>query len=208
MSNLLKLGAFSALALAGLFASAMPVGVKMAMHGRATAQAAVNAAFPELSAAATPADVAEALGAAADDTLVDNITNVAEYAEFREWAKSVGAVTVKSSDTAWLSYVVGAVGVVPMPQDGDLAIDDIVLGSDGKLDAVFSLNGVNIDSAALESRLKTVFGVEGAASLDKNEFSEKNIGLSLMPTRDGRVRARITPPAEAESSFFMRAKVK
>ena len=138
----------------------------------------------------------------------NNITNVDEYVEFREWAKSAGAVTVKASTTAWLSYAVDAAGVVPMPQDGDLAIDDLALGSDGKLEAVFSLDGVNIGSAAMESRLKTVFGVEGAASLDRDAFSDRNIGLSLTPTGDGRVKARVTPPVDAGNSFFMHVKMK
>ena len=210
MSNITRNGALLALALAGLSASAMPVGVQMAMRGRAaaqSAQAAVDAAFPNLSTTATSADIAEVLGAAVDGALADNITDVDEYAEFREWAKSAGAATVKDSVTAWFSYAVGAVGVVPMPQDGDLCIDDVSVAPDGKLEAVFSLDGVNIGSAALESRLKTVFGVEGAKTLN-DAFSDQNVGLSFMPTDDGRARVRVTPPDNTDNSFFMRVKVK
>jgi len=208
MSSLLKSYTLCAWALVGLSASAMPVGVQLAMRGRAAAQAAVDATFPKLATTATAGQVEAALSTAADSALADNITDVAEYDEFREWAKSAGAVTVKESGTAWLSYAIGAASVVPMPQDGDLVIDDVAVGSDGKLDAVFSLDGVNIGSAASESRLKTVFGVEGATTLSKEAFSDQNIGLSLAPTADGRVRARVTPPANTGNSFFMRVKVK
>lgn len=208
MSSLLKSCALCAWVLVGLSASAMPVGVQLAMRGRAAAQAAVDATFPPLAATATPGDVATALYGAMDDALADNITDTAAYAEFREWAKSAGAVSVKESGTAWLSYAVGASGVVPVPQDGDLAIDDVAIDADGKMEAVFSLDGVNIGTAALESRLKTVFGVEGAKTLDRSAFSDKNIGLSLAPTGDGRVRATVTPPSDAGNSFFMRVKMK
>ena len=210
MSSLLKSSALYALALAGLSASAMPVGVQMAMRGRAaaqSAQAAVDAAFPALSSTATATDVEAVLGTATDGAIADNITDVSAYTEFREWAKSAGAASVKASNTAWLSYAVGAPGVVPMPQDGDLVIDEVSVGTDGKLDAVFSLDGVSIGSAALESRLKTVFGVEGAKTLT-DAFSDQNIGLSLEPTGDGRVKATIVPPTDVGKSFFIRMKVK
>ena len=206
MSSLLKSCALYAWVLAGLSASAMPVGVQLAMRGRAAAQAAVDATFPKLATTATAGQVEAALSTAADNALADNITDVAEYDEFREWAKSAGAVTVKESNAAWLSYAVGAAGVVPMPQDGDLVIDDVSVGSDGKLEAVLSLDGVSIGAAALESRLKTVFGVEGAKTLT-DAFSDQNIGLSLEPTGDGRVKAVVTPIG-SPSSFFMRVKVK
>ena len=94
-----------------------------------------------------------------------------------------------------------------MPQDGDLVIDEVAVSSDGKLEAVFSLDGVNIGSSVLESRLKTVFGVEGAKSLT-DAFSAQNIGFALLPTGDGRVKAMATPPADTGNSFFLRIKVK
>ena len=211
MSSLLKLGALYALALAGLSASAIPVGVQMAMRGRAaaqSAQAAVDAAFPALAGTATAADIEAVLGTAADGAISDNITDVYAYAEFREWAKSAGAASVKESNTAWLSYAVGAPGVVPMPQNGDLMIDEVSVGADGKLDAVFSLDGVNIGSSALEARLKTIFGVEGATTLNPHEFSSDNVTVSLEPTGDGRVRATVVPPANADKAYFMRVKMK
>lgn len=204
----LKLGAIGALALAAMSADAVPVGVRLAMHGRAAALEVAAAAFPELPADAPAETVAEKLSAANDAALVENITDAEAYADFRAWATSVGSAEVKSSATAWLSYALGVVGIVPAPQEGDLSIDDVVVDSDGNLEAVFSLDGANIGSAALESRLKTVFGVEGAATLKESDFSDKNIGLSLEPTGDGRVKATVVPPTDIGGSFFMRFKVK
>ena len=197
-------------ALAALAADAMPLGLRTAVWGVAPANrhAAVEAVFPALDAEATAGDVAAALDGAADDALVGNIADAASYAAFREWAKYAGAAEVKESGTAWLSYALGAAGVVPAPQEGDLVIDDVSVGADGRLDAVFSLDGVEVGSAAAEARLKTVFGVEGAATLDAKAFSGQNIGLSLAPTGDGRVRATVTPPPSAGRSFFLRVKVK
>ena len=131
MSNLVKTSMLFALTLMGISANAMPVGVQMAMRGRAAAQAAVDAAFPRLSSTATASEVKAVLGSATDQVLVDNITDTTEYAAFREWAKSVGAMAVKESGTAWLSYALGAAGVVPLPRDGDLVIDEMAVASDG-----------------------------------------------------------------------------
>jgi len=211
MSSLLKSGALCALALVGMSASAMPVGVQMAMRGRAaaqSAQAALDAAFPALASTATAAEVEAVLGTAADSTLADNIAGVAEYEEFRVWARSAGAEDVKSSETAWMSFALATAGVIPAPQNGDLVIDDVAVGADGKLEAVFSLDGVHVGATASESRLKTVFGVEGASTPCRNEFSDSGTGLSLAPTGDGRVKATVVPPSNAGNSYFMHVKVK
>ena len=208
MTKHLKTCALCVVALAASTAGAMPVGVRLAMMGRAAALAVQDVVFPELSQDASPDQVADALGGASDPALVANIITVADYVGFRDWASSVGATTVKTSGTAWLSYALGAAAVVPMPQDGDLAIDDVSVGTDGKLDAVVSLEGVTISPAALEARLKTVLGVEGSTELDEATFSSDNVGLTLVPTGDGRVRATVTPPAHAGDTYFMRVKVK
>ena len=191
-------------------ANGMPLGLRTAAWGIAPAnrRAAVEAVFPALGAEATAGDVAAALNGAADGALADNIADAGEYAAFREWAKYAGAAAVKSSGTAWLSFAVGAPGLVPPPQEGDLVIDDVAVAPDGRLKAVFSLDGVDIGSDAVESRLKTVFSVEGATTLQKDAFSGKDIGLSLAPTGDGRVRARVTPPTNAGNTYFMRVKMK
>ena len=204
----LKTCALCAVALAASTAGAMPVGVRLAMMGRAAALAVQDVDFPELSQDASPDQVADALDGASDHALAENITNATDYADFRAWASSVGPATVKTSGTAWLSYALGTVALVPVPQDGDLAIDDVSVGTDGKLEAVVSLEGVTISPAALEARLKTVLGVEGSTELDEATFSSDNVGLTLVPTGDGRVRATVTPPVHAGDTYFMRMKVK
>lgn len=209
MAKIYKACALGWLLLAGLSAGAMPVGVRMAMLGRAAALASTPSSdFPELDSQATPASVTEALAGATDEALVANITDVAAYSEFRTWATSVGSANVKASNTAWMSYALGVAALVPVPQEGDLVIDDAVVGEDGNIEAVFSLDGVYVSQAALEARLKTVFGVEGATSLDATKFSSDNIVLVLEPTNDGRVKATVTPPPEAEDAYFMKVKVK
>lgn len=209
MANIQKLCAFGVLVLAGLSAGAMPVGVRMAMLGRASVlSAASGSAFPELDGQATPANVAEALSGATDGALTENITDAEAYSEFRSWAVSVGPASVKTSATAWMSYALGVAALVPVPEDGDLVIDDAQVDADGNLQAVFSLDGVYVSQAALEARLKTVFGVEGSRELDETKFSSDDIVLVLEPTDDGRVRATVTPPPEAEDAYFMKVKVK
>lgn len=209
MAKIYKLCVFVWLALVGLSAGAMPVGVRVAMLGRAAVlSAASGSGFPELDSQATPASVAEALSGATDESLPEHITDIEAYSEFRTWATSVGAATVKASSTAWMSYALDLAAIIPTPQDGDLVIDDVSIDSDGTLEAVFSLKDVNIGSAALEARLKTVFGVEGAATLDESAFSSDNVGLSLEPTGDGRVRATVIPPEGAGNAYFMRMKIK
>jgi hypothetical protein len=77
---------------------------------------------------------------------------------------------------------------------------------------IFSLADVEIGQQALEERLKTVFGVVGAKTLNGGAFSDANLTFSLTPTDDGRVRAVVTPKKDADgnapSTFFMKVKMK
>ena len=82
-----KHGLFLLLALAVATAEAMPIGVRIAVNGRAAAQEAVNALFPALDGEVSAANVANALAEAEDVALAANITDANGYAEFREWAK-------------------------------------------------------------------------------------------------------------------------
>lgn len=50
-------------------------------------------------------------------------------------------------------------------------------------------------------------GVEGATSLD-GEFTSANIELTFDTPVDGKARFTATPPPDAVTSFFLRAKVK
>ena len=78
----------------------------------------------------------------------------------------------------------------------EVAIDGVEIGSSGA-----------IAVAALKENLKKAIGIEGAARLD-GEFSSENTVLTFDTPIDGKARFTVTPPPDAGTSFFMRAKVK
>ena len=202
---------------AAFAADAMPLGARLATWGIASA----NARYAVMRLLPDPAECEESQIKAimrrfADESLGFHVIDKTQYAEFRDWAigSRARAEVLSSSQMAWRSFAMNLTALVGMPQDGDLVIDETTVDPNGKLEAVISLDGVNIGSAALESRLKTVFGVEGTTTLSPDAgkkaddlFSSDNIGLSLEPTGDGRVRATVTPDG-APASFFLRVRVK
>ena len=95
MSSLLKSCALYAWVLAGLSASAMPVGVQLAMRGRAAAQAAVDATFPKLATTATAGQVEAALSTAADNALADNIVHIQNIRRHIKGHDIAGIIPVK-----------------------------------------------------------------------------------------------------------------
>lgn len=206
----MRRGIFYAALAAAFAVEAMPLGLRTAAWGIAPAnrRAAVDEVFPDMGESATAAEIAAVLGGAADWRIAANITDTANYAEFREWAKYAGAPAVKGSVTAWMSFAVGADGLIAPPEDGGLAIDDFAVGSDGSLVAVFSLDGVDVGSSTPENRLKSVFAVEGAATLLPGEFSPDGVAVSLAPTGDGRVKATVTPPVNAGNAYFLKVRLK
>lgn len=194
---------------------AMPIGMRTAAWGvsAASARAALAAALPETPAGAE--EISQKLAAFSDEAVAENIASVEEYADFRDWVLASGARvdTLTNSPTAYLSFATGSAGLIALPEEDDLVVDEVKpLGPDGKLEMVFSLEDVTVDKAAVESRLKSVFGVIGAATLDATKFSCENLAVSLSPTEDGRVKATITPQKEtngdAPSAFFMKVKMK
>lgn len=194
---------------------AMPIGIRTAAWSvsAANAHAALAAALPEDPASA--AEMADKLAAFADESVAANIADEEEYSDFRDWVLESGARvdTLTNSPTVYLSFATGSVGLLPMPEDGDLVVDDVkTLGEAGKVEMVFSLEDVTIDKDALEARLKSVFGVVGAAMLDETKFSDENLAVTLAPTEDGRVKATITPKTgtngNTPAAFFMKVKVK
>lgn len=206
MSASLKIGVILAL-FASIPAWAMPVGVRLAMQGRIAAQLpAEDDPFPVLDEA-TPEQIAAVLSDAVDSELAANIVNAAEYAAFRTWAQSAGAAAVKASTTSWLSYALGVPTLVPAPQEGDLTIEEVQLVGT-QCEVAFSLKNVNISPTALEARLKTVFGVEGASVLEAAQFSPDNLEVALSPTEDGRVKASVEPKASGSKTFFIRIRLK
>ena len=220
MPRFRKHGLFLLLALAVATAEAMPIGVRIAVNGRAAAQEAVNALFPALDGEASAADVAGALSKAEDVALAANITDANGYAEFREWAKCTGAVDVKASDKAWLSYALGAdalIGKEITSNDVQIVGFDVVDGGAAGTPTSFAfevaIDGVNIGGGSvaetvLKENLKKVLGIEGAKSLSSGAFSFDNINITFDTPVDGKAKFTVSPPADAGNSFFMRVKVK
>ncbi len=77
----------------------------------------------------------------------------------------------------------------------EVTIDGVDIGSSGAIAA-----------ASLKENLRKAISVEGATRLD-GEFSPANIELTFDAPVDGKARFTATPPPDAGTSFFMRAKV-
>ena len=214
MKQIHKILMLAALAGAALPASAMPIGLRTAVWGvsGANGRAAVGRLLPETD---STSEIKAALNDFSDKTVAANITDNSTYEEFREWALESGARadTLAASSTAWLSFATGSPVLVGAPQDGDLVIDEVSpAGADGTIEMIFSLADVEIGQQALEARLKTVFGVVGAKTLNGGAFSDANLTFSLTPTDDGRMKAVVTPKRDENgnlpTSFFVKVKMK
>lgn len=196
-----------------LTSTAMPLGLRTAVwsvaaaNGR-TVRAEVGRLLPEDCEESQLPEVMEAFS---DLILVSHITNKAEYTEFRDWALDSGerADALAGSQMAWKSFAMDLSELAPVPEDGDLKIDEI-RSSDvaGSCEILFSLENAEIGQSAVEARLKTIFGVEGTATLGEGEFSADGVGISLEPTDDGRIRATVTPPNGTSNAFFIRVRMK
>ena len=170
----------------------------------------------ELPDVETDDEAKAAVAEFADARIAEYITTKAEYDAFREWARALKGTgdsasmteAVKASGTAWVSFALDAAAVVPTPKDGDLVIDAVSVSSGGAAEAVFALDGVRVGTAAAEARLKTIFGVEGAATLEDGAFSSDNLDFSLTPTGDGRIKTVVAPHENAAGTFFLRVKMK
>ena len=117
-----------------------------------------------------------------------------------------------ASSAAWLSFASGSPVLVGAPQDGDLVIDEVSpAGADGTIEMIFSLADVEIGRQTFGERLKTIFGVVGAKTIDEGAFSDANLTFSLIPMDDGRVKAVVAPKKDENgkvpSAFFMKVKV-
>ena len=210
-------------------AQAMPLGLRTAMWGVASAnrRAVADEAFPELGETATAAEIAAALDGAADGALAANIADAADYDDFRNWARGVGAAAVKASGTAWLSFALDVGALVEKElTDEDITIESFDMNASGGADVgamgssrptlslKFAVDGVTVGTAAIGERLNTVLTIEGADELKESAFSSDNLTVSLVPTGDGRVRATVIRRGEggaagpSPDSFFLRVKMK
>ena len=214
MKQIHKILMLAALAGAALPASAMPIGLRTAVWGvsGANGRAAVGRLLPETD---STSEIKAALNDFSDKTVTANITDNSTYEEFREWALETGARAdvLTASTTAYLSFATGSPVLVAEPQDGDLVIDEVSpAGADGTIEMIFSLAEVEIGHQAFGERLKTIFSVVGAKTIDEGAFSDANLTFSLIPMDDGRVKAVVAPKKDENgkvpSAFFMKVKVK
>ena len=186
----------------------------------------VEAAFPQINSG-TESEIALVLSdvlKGSRDNGLTNITDVATYDAFVNWAESVGAdgqthnqtlAMVKKSSNAWLSFALGTDALI----NKELSSDDVKINSfapdieNGQFAFEVSIDGVDIGSGSvaetlLKANLKKALGVEGATSLSPDAFSPDNIEISFDTPQNGKARFTATPPAHAGNSFFMRVKVK
>lgn len=214
MKQIHKILMLAVLAGAALPASAMPIGLRTAVWGvsGANGRAAVGRLLPETD---STSEIKAALNDFSDKTVAANITDNSTYEEFREWALESGARadTLAASSAAWLSFASGSPVLVGAPKNGDLVIDEVSpAGADGTIEMIFSLADVEIGHQAFGERLKTIFSVVGAKTIDDGAFSDANLTFSLIPMDDGRVKAVVAPKKDENgkvpSAFFMKVKVK
>ena len=168
-------------------------------------------------------EVAAALAGTTDASLAANVTNVAQYAAYRDWALSVTnatttAQTIKESTRTWLSYAFAADALI----DKDLTSDDVKIESftpastDGKFEFTVSVKDVNIGGGSvavetLKENLKKVLGIEGAATLSPDGFSSENVDFEIGTPKDGKATFTAKPKDAAKGdggAFFMRVRVK
>lgn len=214
MKQIHKILMIAALAGAALPVSSMPIGLRTAVWGvsGANGRAAVGRLLPETD---SMSEIKAALNDFSDKTVTANITDNSTYEEFRDWALETGARAdvLTASTTAYLSFATGSPVLVAEPQDGDLVIDEVSpAGADGTIQMIFSLADVEIGHQAFGERLKTIFSVVGAKTIDEGAFSDANLTFSLIPMDDGRVKAVVAPKKDENgkvpSAFFMKVKVK
>lgn len=214
MKQIHKILMLAVLAGAALPASAMPIGLRTAVWGvsGANGRAAVGRLLPETD---STSEIKAALNDFSDKTVAANITDNSTYEEFREWALESGARadTLAASSAAWLSFASGSPVLVGAPKNGDLVIDEVSpAGADGTIEMIFSLADVEIGHQAFGERLKTIFSVVGAKTIDDGAFSDANLTFSLIPMDDGRVKAVVAPKKDENgkvpSAFFIKVKVK
>lgn len=170
--------------------------------------------FPNVSNAQ---NVAQVLSGLADAKLVANITTVAEYAAYRDWALGLEGVTpqqVKDSPNAWLSYALDTDALIAAaPKEGDVVIDTFEsVATDGAFEFTVRVDGVEVGDDALEANIRKVFDIEGAEKLDMGDerWDMSNVEVSAAAPENGKVKFTVAPKGGGEkpNSFFFRVKMK
>ena len=156
-------------------------------------------------------EVDEALEGSADANLAANITSKNEYNAYRAWVNRKGFAhqTVKVAPKSWLSYALDASVLIDKQfRKGDLSIDMFAPYAAGGFLFELGLNGVDIGDEATAANLAKVFGVEGATSLDGNDFSSDNVTLSFGVPNGGKATIVAEPKDGNAESFFLRATIR
>ena len=184
--------------------------------------------IPAVATDASPEVVMLALDGTVDMNLTANVTNATQYAAYRDWALSVTndtttAQMIKESTRTWLSYALGTDALIGKEiTSNDVRIvafeatnaDSGAMGSsrptfafEVAIDNV-NIGGGSVAAETLKENLKKVLGIEGATTLSPDTFSSDNIEITFDAPVDGKARFTVSPPADADNSFFMRVKVK
>ena len=176
--------------------------------------------IPELSAAATSAEVVAALEGSADAKLATNIKTAAEYAAYRTWALGLVGVTpeqVKSSPNTWLSFALDMDALIAAaPKEGEIVIDTFEsAATDGTFEFTVKIDCITVGDNALEANIRKVFNIEGAEKLASGGagFSPDNVEVNAVVAENGNVKFTVTPKGGAlgttrPASFFFRVKMK
>ena len=166
--------------------------------------------IPELGSSADAAAVRTALEGSVDARLLENITDVATYGAYREWALRIGAAEVKASPNAWASFAVDSAALLDkMPTADDLKIEEFTPSAMvNSFDFTVSVKDMAIGDKASKDNLNKLFSLEGAESLDPSAFLSANVVLDFKAPQDGKVKFTATPAVHNAKSFFMRMKVK
>ena len=128
-----------------------------------------------------------------------------------------GFTAVRESPHAWLSFALGFDTLLP----NDFGSNDVRITAFGPVDddGLFAfeveIDGVDIGSSAavpeetLLANLAKAFAVEGAETLDPDEFSPAGVEVEVWvdSPADDRVRLLAVPPDDAGDAFFFRVKL-
>jgi hypothetical protein len=222
MKRLFAIGLTFAVLSASVNLEAMPLGIRMAMCGKAVERGLESEPerdpIPELSATATTAEVSAALEGSADANLAGNIKTAAEYAAYRTWALGLTVVTpdqVKASPNAWLSYALDVDSLIAVAlKEGDVVIDAFEsTTTDGTIEFTVKIDGIEVGGNALEANIRKVFDIEGAEKLVSGGvgFTSDNVEVNAAVTDNKDIKFIVTPKLENSkkpNSFFFRVKMK
>ena len=161
------------------------------------------------------AAVTEALGTQADAAVVANITNAAEYAEFKTWAGTVtgGAAAVVASENAWVAFALDNASLLAGDKvtlaDSDITVESFGQAENaaaGQFTLEISLKDVTIGNATKANLLK-IFEAVGTTDL-KADFTAGAVTTDVVAA-GGKAKFTVAPSAATKpNAFFFKAQIK